>query len=420
MTARVRVGPTAISGHASPRAFRRRATSWHHGRRTSVSTTAASSQDPPKFVRDSRDEARAAQPLDAGRRPEEINAFIGAIKGEIGGTSSSSSETSAVTLALAKEFNVRERVRVTEGRSGATKVQLMHPSGSYADVYLKGSLTVGSWVMANGGEVLFYDEGNSEKPGGISVQFPGITSKSEFRIIETGTVDDDTPFVTIELAGDNADSTFKLSVEISLASHNALKMKTTVHNTGSSEFEYPLGHNAHVAVSDAHHGDVYFIGFEDCVYLDKKLHSTKPRVRFTKDLDAMSERCFKLTGPTDKTYLCTNDHNTGVEVGTGCTVYAQNLSGETGCVDRVVFNPWEESPKAYRWYAGLGIGNFGKLRVAEPDSKSSTEVQFKVVDATPSVGIREDFELLEKINTRNMLSRRKIDLSDAELPSDLQ
>ena len=173
------------------------------------------------------------------------------------------------------------------------------------------------------------------------MQFPGITSKSEFRIIETGTVDDDTPFVTIELAGDNADSTFKLSVEISLASHNALKMKTTVHNTG-------------------------------------------------------------------------------VEVGTGCTVYAQNLSGETGCVDRVVFNPWEESPKAYRWYAGLGIGNFGKLRVAEPDSKSSTEVQFKVVDATPSVGIREDFELLEKINTRNMLSRRKIDLSDAELPSDLQ
>ena len=41
-------------------------------------------------------------------------------------------------------------------------------------------------------------------------------------------------------------------------------------------------------------------------------------------------------------YLTTNDLDTGVEVGTGCTVYAQNLSGENGAVDRAVFNPWEE------------------------------------------------------------------------------
>lgn len=394
----------------------------------------ASSQDPAKFVRDSRDEARAGQPIDAGKQPHEIEAFIGAM---------GSSADSAMTQALQKEFGVADRVRVCDGRGGATKVQLMHPSGAYADVYLKGG-TVCSWVLASGGEVLYAPEdsssflggarkggaGNEPFEGGIGVTFgadarrdASFVSHAEWRIVETGA---SPPFVTLELTDDeNSRSnsfphSFKLTQEISLDTHNSLKVKTTCTNTGATTFEYALGHNAHVAVSDAREGDVYYVGFEDCVYLDHKLHPTKPRVRFTKDLDTMSERCFKLTAPTERVYLCTDDRATGVEVGTGCTVFAQNLSGEAGCVDRAVFNPWEQSPNTYRWYAGLGIGNFGKLRVAKPDSKVATEIQFKVVDTTPSVRIREQFEILEKVNLRNALSRPKIDLSDAELPSDMQ
>ena len=107
-------------------------------------------------------------------------------------------------------------------------------------------------------------------------------------------------------------------------------------------------------------------------------------------------------------------------MGTGCTLYAQNLSGESGCIDRAVFSPWEESPQTYRWYAGLAIGNFGKLRIAEPDSKSSVEVQYKIVDKTPSLAIRDEVAMLEKVNARAALTRPKLDLSDTGLPADLQ
>ena len=427
------IAATRVAAATAPRSPPPRAMRRFHAPARGARVAAASSQDPPRFVRDSRDEARAAQPLDAGKRPHEIEAFIGAL---------GSSVDSAVTQALQKEFGVADRVRVCDGRGGATKVQLTHASGAYADVYLRGGV-VSSWVLASGGEVLYAPDdsaagflggarkGGSEPfAGGVGVAFgadatrgASFVSNAEWRIVETGA---SPPFVTLELTDDessrsnNFPHSFKLTQEISLDAHNVLRIKTTCSNTGASAFEYALGHNAHIAVSDAREGDVYYVGFEDCVYLDHKLHPTKPRVRFTKDLDIMSERCFKLTGPTERVYLCTDDRATGVEVGTGCTVFAQNLSGEAGCVDRAVFNPWEESPNAYRWYAGLGIGNFGKLRVAEPDSKVATEIQFKVVDATPSVRIREEFELFEKVNARNALARPKIDLSDAELPSDMQ
>ena len=410
---------------------------------------AAKLEDTPKFVRDSRDDAKAAQPPDAGRTAADVEAFIADLSGDAKGDS-------PVTQTLNKEFGLSDGatpfVRVRDGRGSLTKVTLTHPSGSYVDVYLKGG-NVASWVLASGGEVLYVpddasfkkhaptDGGNpvcfpqfgagGERPGSVgAAKMPedGFANRMEWRIGETGTYasSDGTscPFVTLELTDDDSsraafNHNFKLTQEISLE-HNALKVKMTCANTGSTAFEYAIGRKAHIAVSDVREGDVYYVGFEDCVVLDNCLHPTKPRVRFTKDLDAMSERCFKLDGPTDRVYLATEDLATGVEVGTGCTVFAQNLSGERGCVDRAVFNPWEASPKTYRWYAGLGIGNFGKLRVAEPDTKSSTEIQYKVVDSTPSIGIREDFELFEKVNARNMFARPKIDLSNAELPDDMQ
>ena len=395
--------------------------------------------DEAKFVRDSRDEARERRlDKDTGRSMTDVETFVDALVSE----EEESESTSSVTRALNEEFGTgRGAVRVRDGRGGATKATLTHPSGAYADVYLRGG-NVCSWVLASGGEVFYVPERADFKKhaptdAGNPACFPteadgGFASRMEWRLVETGTYasSDGTtcPFVTIELTDDDSsravfNHNFKLTQEISLE-HNALRVKTTCANTGSSAFEYALGHKAHVAVNDSKEGDVYYVGFEDGMYLDRAAHPTKTRVRFTRDAsaDALAERCFKLDGRADRVYLTTNDLDTGVEVGTGCTVYAQNLSGENGAVDRAVFNPWEEdAPDSYRWFAGLGIGNFGKLRVAEPDSKSTVEIQYKVVDHAPSVGIREEFEMFEKINARNAaLNRQDVDFEATDLPVDLQ
>ena len=78
-------------------------------------------------------------------------------------------------------------------------------------------------------------------------------------------------------------------MEISLE-YTSLKIKTTVYNTGPNMFEYALGYKAHVAVTDTKEGDVYYVGLNDCVVLDNEAHPTKPRVRFTADLDPLEER----------------------------------------------------------------------------------------------------------------------------------
>ena len=415
-------------------------------RRTGTAVSAKMSEEP-KYVRDSRDERKETSPADAGRTTRDVEVFRDAL-------GSVAAADSPMTQTLHKEFGVEGRVRVRDGRGGATKVLLTHPSGAYADVYLKGGNVV-SWTLANGGEVFYVPEdatfkkhaptdgGNpiafpqfgvgGERPGSVANANPkmpedGFANKMEWRIGETGTYTSEDgsncPFLALEATDDDSTRavfphSFKLSMEISLE-YSALRIKTTVQNTGASKFEYALGYKAHVAVNDAREGDVYYVGFEDCVALDNMVHPTKPRVRFTNDLPVLEERCFRLREKTDRVYLSTDHRDTGVEVGTGCTFYAQNLSGESGCIDRAVFTPWEESPQTYRWYAGLAIGNFGKLRIAEPDSKSSVEVQYKIVDKTPSLAIRDEIAMLEKVNARAALTRPKLDLSDTDLPVDLQ
>jgi len=448
------MNPRVVTQRASLRTHLRHAltTPHHHHRRGSTKrvlqkTPSAKLNDEPKFVRDTRDEARAGQPADVGERDHELEAFRDAL-------TAGSPGDSPMTQTLNKEFGVAGCIRVRDGRGDATKVTLTHPSGAYAEVYLKGANIV-SWTLASGGEVFYVEEGASfkkhapldggnpicfpqfgrggERPGSVHKAYPkmpadGIASQMEWRLSESGkyVADDGTscPFVVLETTDDDASRAvfphaFKLSMEISLE-YTSLNIKTTVYNTGPNMFEYALGYKAHVAVTDTKEGDVYYVGLNDCVVLDNEAHPTKPRVRFTADLDPLEERCFQLQGKTDKVYLNTEDLGTGVEVGTGCTLYAQNVSGEDGCVDRAVFSPWDSSPNTYRWYAGLGIGNFGKLRIAKPDSRASTEIRYHVVDTTPSIRIREDAAAYLKVSALNSLARPKFDLSGSELPTDLQ
>lgn len=69
--------------------------------RARVRRTAAKLEDTPKFVRDSRDDAKAAQPLDAGRTPADVDAFIADLSGDAKGDS-------AMTQTLNQEFGVTD------------------------------------------------------------------------------------------------------------------------------------------------------------------------------------------------------------------------------------------------------------------------------------------------------------------------
>ena len=111
--------------------------------------------DEAKFVRDSRDEARERRlERDTGRSMTDVETFVDALVSE----EEESESTSSVTRALNEEFGTgRGAVRVRDGRGGATKATLTHPSGAYADVYLRGG-NVCSWVLASGGEVFYVPE----------------------------------------------------------------------------------------------------------------------------------------------------------------------------------------------------------------------------------------------------------------------
>ena len=107
--------------------------------------------DEAKFVRDSRDEARERRlERDTGRSMTDVETFVDALVSE----EEESESTSSVTRALNEEFGTgRGAVRVRDGRGGATKATLTHPSGAYADVYLRGGKTRG--VSRVGRRVLF-------------------------------------------------------------------------------------------------------------------------------------------------------------------------------------------------------------------------------------------------------------------------
>ena len=136
---------------------------------------------------------------------------------------------------------------------------------------------------------------------------------------------------------------FHVLMEISL-DHAGINVSMQVKNTGETKaLVYAAALRSHVAVADAKEPSTNYVGLEDCVYLDNTLHPTKPRVRFTDQEE--NQEWLHLDAPTDRVYLNTQN-DTGVEVGTGCTVFARNMcaAGVDGFGDRAVFNPWVVYP----------------------------------------------------------------------------
>ena len=355
-------------------------------------------------------------------------------------------------MALNREHAIPGSVRVTDGRGGLPKVTLTHPSGSCCDVYLHGA-NILSWVLANGGEVFYTPDGTDftdfsaiewgnpfcfpqfgvggERAGAPlgenSIPVDGFVKEMKWSIVDTFLDEDkhgEFPRVTIEVFDTEAtramwNHSFHLVMEISLE-HTAINVSMHVKNTGSEPFECAAALKSHVAVADIEEPTTSYVGLEDCVYLDNTLHPTKPRVRFTDETE--DQEWLQLDGPTDRVYI--NTHNdTGVEVGTGCTVFVRDMSplGVAGFGDRAVFNPWKENGKDnYRWYAGFAIGAIGKLIRVEPEAWHTSEVRFEVVDMVRTQSIQKRKDVHEKHALRKMTERPKYDLLADELPSDLQ
>jgi glucose-6-phosphate 1-epimerase len=173
-------------------------------------------------------------------------------------------------------------------------------------------------------------------------------------------------------------------------------------------------------VSNIEEPSTNYVGLEDCIYLDNTLHPTKPRVRFTDDMQ--DQEWVKLEGPTDRVYLNT-DNDTGVEVGTGCTVFARNMcaAGVDGFGDRAIFNPWKDADADnYRWYAGLAIGAIGKLVKVEPARSHKSKMRFEVMDVVRTQTIKARKEMHKKHSLKKMTERPTYDLLVDDLPTDLQ
>lgn len=359
---------------------------------------------------------------------------------------------STETMSLNREFAIPGFVRVTDGRGGLPKVTLLHPSGSFCDIYLHGA-NILSWVLANGGEVFYTPDGirfseDSAIEWGTPFCFPqfgkggehagtppnesklpvdGFARSMKWSIVQTGLHEDkrgEFPYVTIEVSDTEAtraiwNHSFHLVMDISLE-YAAINVSVSVKNTGNQAFEYAAALKSHIAVADIEEPASNYVGLEDCIYLDNTLHPTKPRVRFTDESE--NQEWLELNGKTDRIYLNT-DNDTGIEVGTGCTVFVRDMSavGDIGFNDRAIFNPWKEADEDhYRWYAGFAIGAMGKLIYLEPDVKQTCRVRFEVLDVTRTQSTKSRKELYKKHSLRKMTERPKYDLLADELPSDLQ
>ena len=330
---------------------------------------------------------------------------------------------------------------MTEGRGGKPKVSLTHPGGSFCDVYLYGG-NILSWVLANGGEVFYTPDGidfatDSLSDWGTSLCFPqyggecqvagtppskkplpidGLTKTANWTIAQTGLYEDskgEYPYVTIEISDSEAtraiwNNNFHIVMEVALY-HSALDISVTVKNTGDHCLKYSSALKSHIAVADIEDPAANFVGFNDCIYIDNKIHESKSRVRFSNKLE--SQGPLRLDKATDRVYFRTQ-YKTGVETGTGCTVYARNLNSadEQDFLDRAIFNPWKEKDAAnYRWYAGLAIGAIGKHVEVGAGMARTNRMRFEVHDISSTNRVTERTNIYNSYSLSRIATRKEND-----------
>ncbi|HEX2191303.1 MAG TPA: D-hexose-6-phosphate mutarotase [Longimicrobiaceae bacterium] len=234
---------------------------------------------------------------------------------------------------------------MTDG-DASPRIEIAHPSGARAQVYLQGA-HVARWTDPAGEELLFVSERAKFEPGtairgGIPVVFPqfadqgplpkhGFARTAAWERVEAGTAPDGAAFALLRLADDRATREpwphpFRAVLRVALYAET-LEVALRVANTGEGTMAFTCALHTYFRVGDVRRAAVE--GLAGVRYLDK--------------VEAGAERTEErettvFAGETDRVYVDAPDRLWIRDGESGRTVVLE----KRGFRDAVVWNPWEE------------------------------------------------------------------------------
>ena len=218
------------------------------------------------------------------------------------------------------------------------KVNLAHPSGSSAEIYLNGA-QVTSWIPAKGGERLYLSENSVFSPGkpirgGIPVVFPQFADSGPLpkhgwlRAMEWDVASHDGSTGVTLRTEETPDSrtlwphTYDVRLRIQLG-EDSLEVTLIVRNPGAEAFGFTSALHTYLAVTDIERAELR--GLYGSPYIDKTanraiVRDDDPAVRISRETDRI------YTGVRGDVELVDSDSVLRIS--------------SSGFPDVVVWNPW--------------------------------------------------------------------------------
>lgn len=217
------------------------------------------------------------------------------------------------------------------------------------------------WRIASTVRLLFFLSFLPKRGGDNAINpAPSFPLSSEQQVTE-GPYGEAEPCVTLR-ARDNQETRrlwpfrFELYYTVQLA-RRGLACELTVLNRSDERMVFCAGMMNHIGVTDALKREVNAHGLGGTNYFDNVSGDSKPRARVDKGPITW------LEGRTERVYVQTMPE-VGLEVGSGCTVWAQNLMGFE---DHVLSNPGDfNHSRFFREYVGLGCARAGRPVKLDP------------------------------------------------------
>lgn len=247
------------------------------------------------------------------------------------------------------------------------RIDLAHPSGARAGVYLQGA-HVARWTDAAGGDLLFVSERSAFAAGtpirgGIPVVFPqfadqgplpkhGFARTARWERVDAGTAPDGAAFALLRLGDDRATRAlwphpFLAELRVAVGAVT-LEVALRVANTGDGTMAFTCALHTYLRVGDVRRTAVE--GLAGVRYLDK----VEAGAERTEERETVT-----IGGETDRVYLAAPDRLRIHDGESGRTVVVE----KRGFRDAVVWNPWEELA---RGLPDLGDDEYLRMLCVEP------------------------------------------------------
>lgn len=233
--------------------------------------------------------------------------------------------------------------------SDFARVDLAHPSGARAAVYLQGAHVAG-WTDPSGAELLFVSERSRYEPGaairgGVPVIFPqfadqgplpkhGFARTAAWEHAGSGADADGAAWALLRLADTEATRAlwphaFRAELRVALDA-DSLSLALRVANTGDGVMAFTCALHTYFRVDDVRRAAVE--GLRGVRYLDK----LRAGGAFTEERDAVD-----VAGEVDRVYVAAPDRLRVRGAAGGRAVVVE----KQGFRDAVVWNPWEEGAR---------------------------------------------------------------------------